>query len=40
MNRLLKQYEMMQKMSKAMAGGKLPGMLQGGRGRRGNPFGF
>ncbi len=39
-NRLLKQYEMMQKMSKAMAGGKLPGMLQGGRGRRGNPFGF
>ena len=38
-NRLLKQYEMMKEMTKAMSRGKVPAMFQK-RGGRGRPFGF
>ena len=38
-NRLLKQFEMMQTMTKQMAKGKLPAMFGGGRGKKGQ-FGF
>ncbi len=41
-NRLLKQYEMMKEMTKAMSKGKMPAMLRGmgGKRGRGRPFGF
>lgn len=39
-NRLLKQYELMQKMTKQMSKGKLPGMFGGKKGRGRGLFGF
>ena len=38
MNRLLKQFEMMQELTKAMSKGRMPAML-GGRGSRMHGFG-